>query len=122
MTRILIVAAYASVRAGLHALLAEAAGCEVIGAVSGSRELERVLPEARPDVVLFDDNASDRPRVLEVLSADEAALVVLGDDRAGYHALAAASLPGWGYLLKEAEGDEVAGAIRAAAAGLIALD
>ena len=122
MIRILIVAAYAAVRAGLHALLADAEGCTVIGAVSGSAELEGVLPEARPDVVLLDDNDGDGPRVVELLSGSGVALVVLGEDRTGYERLATSSLPGWAYLLKQADSGEIAGAVRAVAAGLIVLD
>jgi DNA-binding NarL/FixJ family response regulator len=122
VTRVLIVAAYASVRAGLHALLAGADDCEVVGAVSGSAELERLLPDARPDVVLFDENESDAGRVLEALAGGEAGLVLLGDHREGYQRLASAALVGWAYLLKEAEGTEIAAAVRAAAAGLVALD
>jgi DNA-binding NarL/FixJ family response regulator len=122
LIRILIVAAYASVRVGLDALLAEADDCAVIGAISGSEELERLLPEAGPDVVLFDESESDSARVLAALAGGEVGLVVLGDRRDGYHALAGSALPGWTYLLKEADGGEIAGAVRAAAAGLIALD
>ena len=91
MIRVLIVAAYASVRAGLHALLADAGDCEVIGAVSGSAELERLLPDARPDVVLLDDNDGDATRVLALLSGGEAGLVVLGEERGGWLALAGAA-------------------------------
>jgi DNA-binding NarL/FixJ family response regulator len=120
--RVLIVAAYASVRAGLHALLAEAEGCAVVGAVSGSEALERILLEAPPDVVLFDDNEGDGERVLTVLSGSGVGLVMLGDVRSGYQRLAGRALAGWAYLLKEAEGAEIAGAVRAAAAGLVALD
>jgi NarL family two-component system response regulator YdfI len=120
--RVLIVAAYASVRAGLHSLLADADGCAVVGAVSGSEELERVLLDAPPDVVLFDDNEGDGERVLQVLSGSGAGLVLLGEQRSGYQRLAGRALAGWAYLLKEAEGAEIAAAVRAAAAGLIALD
>jgi DNA-binding NarL/FixJ family response regulator len=120
--RVLIVAAYASVRAGLHALLADAGDCAVIGEVSGSAELERLLPEARPDVVLFDANESDGARVLEVLSEGEAGLVMLGDRRDAPPWLAAGELPGWAYLLKEADVEEITSAVRAVAAGLVVLD
>jgi len=120
--RILIVAAYASARAGLHALLADAEDCAVIGEVNGSAELEGVLPEARPDVVLYDMNEVDAVRVLEVMADGEAGLVVLGESRNGYESLAEVALPGWAYLLKEAEGREIAGAVRAVAAGLVAFD
>jgi two-component system, NarL family, response regulator YdfI len=120
--RVLIVAAYASVRAGLHALLAEAEDLVIVGAISGSDELERLLSEGPPDVVLFDDNEADGAQVLEAISGSEAGLVTLGDQRGGYQRLAGRSLPGWAYLLKEADGNEIAGAVRAVAAGLIALD
>jgi DNA-binding NarL/FixJ family response regulator len=120
--RVLIVAAYASVRAGLHALLADAEDLAMAGAVSGSEELERILVESPPDVVLFDDNPGEGARVLETLSGSEAGFVMLGDSRSGYLQLAGRSLRGWAYLLKEADGVEIAGAVRAAAAGLIVLD
>jgi S1-C subfamily serine protease/DNA-binding NarL/FixJ family response regulator len=122
MIRVLIVAAYASVRAGLQALLAEAEECAVVGAVSGSAELERLLPDARPDVVLLDDNEGDGARVLDLILASETGLVVLGDSPRGYQRLAGLPLPGWAYLLKEADGLEIAGAVRAVAVGLVALD
>ena len=54
MIRVLLVAAYASVRAGLYALLAGARGLRVVGQASGSGDLERLLPDLRPDVVLLD--------------------------------------------------------------------
>src|SRR5437879_13350136 len=56
------------------------------------------------------------------MSGSGAGLVVLGDHRSGYQRLASRSLSGWAYLVKEAEGAEIAGAVRAAAAGLVALD
>lgn len=122
MIRILIVAAYASVRAGLHVLLAEAEDITIVGEASGSAELERLLPEARPDVVLADDNAADSARLLDVQADGEIGLVVLGDSRTDYRRLADGSLPGWAYLRKEADGAEMIAAARAVAAGLIVLD
>lgn len=122
MIRVLIVAAYASVRAGLHGLLAEASDIEVIAEASGSAEAERLLPEVRPDVVLADDLVDDRARLLVVLRDGDAALVLLSAARDGFRALAAAQTPGWGCLLPEADGAEIAAAVRAAAAGLIVLD
>lgn len=122
MIRVLIVAAYAAVRAGLHALLADAADLALVGAVSGSFELERALADDPPDVVLLDDNEGDGARVLELLSGRETGLVMLGDHRPDALALASRSLHGWAYLLKEADGNEIAGAVRAVAAGLVVLD
>lgn len=122
MIRVLIVAAYASVRAGLESLLAGEGGLEVVAAASGSAEAERQVPEARPDVVLADDLPGDRARLLSVLAEAGIALVLLGTARQSLDALASAPLPGWGFLRPEADGAEIAAAVRAAAAGLVALD
>jgi two-component system, NarL family, response regulator NreC len=120
--RIVVVAAYASVRAGLQVLLGDAEECVVSGEARGSAELERLLPELRPNVVLFDDNEDDRARLLDVISGGETGLVMLGDSRGGYRLLANAALPGWAYLLREADGPAIQGAVRAVAAGLVVLD
>lgn len=124
MIRIIIVAAYASVRAGLHALLANVDDFTVASEVGSSVELERVLPAAQPDVVLYDLNDEEESEsLLEILSGSEVGLVLLGEERTGYRPLAGCSLSGWAYLLKEnADSAEIAGAVRAVAAGLIVLD
>ena len=122
MIRVLIVAAYASVRAGLESLLTGAEGIEVVAAASGSADAERQTPEARPDVVLADDLPGDRARLLSVLAGGDAALVLLGAGRDGLSALSTATLPGWGCLPSEADGAEIAAAVRAAGAGLVVLD
>lgn len=122
MIGIVVVAAYASVRAGLQVLLADAEECVIQGEARGSAELERLLPELQPNVVLFDDNEDDRARLLDVMSGGEAGLVMLGDSRGGYRLLATAALPGWAYLLREADGPAIQGAVRAVAAGLVVLD
>lgn len=122
MIRVLIVAAYASVRAGLHALLTDAEDCALVGEVSDNTELQRLLPDLRPDVVLYDYNREEAGRILETVAQSEASLVMLGDTRTDYALLAQSPLHGWAYLRKEADGAEIAGAIRAVAAGLIALD
>jgi DNA-binding NarL/FixJ family response regulator len=118
--RVLIVAAYASVRAGLHALLAEE--FRVVGDVSGSAELERLLPEAGADVVVVDYNTADGRQVLETAAAAEVGVVLLGEERDGFLMITGLPFPGWAYLLKEAEGPEIAAAVRAVAGGLVALD
>jgi DNA-binding NarL/FixJ family response regulator len=120
--RVLIVAQYAAVRAGLHALIAEDDGIEVVGAVSTAAELTDALNGSQPDVVLYDRNEADARLVLDLTSGSESALVVLGENPEGAKELADQPIRGWAYLLKEAGAAEIAGAIRAAAAGLIALD
>src|SRR5262249_24871865 len=62
LIRVVVVAAYASVRAGLQVLLADLEECAVQGEARGSAELEGLLPELQPNVVLFDDNEDDRAR------------------------------------------------------------
>lgn len=121
MPRVLIVAPYASVRAGLHALLAEAGDVAVVGEARGSGELESLLPQARPDVVLCDDQPEDRARVLTALSGGDVALVLLCDQEPP-SALGASDLPGWAALHKEAEGQKIAAAVHAVAVGLIVHD
>jgi len=120
--RVLIVAPYAAVRAGLHALLGEAEDLLLLGAVSGSEEMERVLPALEPDVVVYDDNAGEAARILAMLEDTDSGLVMLSDDDSGYRRLATSPLRGWAYLRKEAEGQEISGAARAVAAGLLVLD
>lgn len=130
--RALVVAGYASVRAGLHALLADAPGVRVVGAVEGVGEsLARLLPGVRPNVVLL-DTTGDSPAVdnvgayLDLWRGDEAdapAFVVLADcPERDLPRLLAAGMPGWGYLLREADTPQIVGAVRAAAEGLVVLD
>jgi len=137
VTRVLIVAGYASVRAGLHALLAGAEGVRVLGeagTTAGGDTLARLLRDIRPDVVLLD--AADGGTLSGVLSAlvapvgtravrdDIPALVVLGDVPSEElpRLQGARDLPGWAYLLREADGPQIVGAVRAAAEGLVVLD
>lgn len=120
-TKVVIAAAYASVRAGLAALLGDFPEIAVVAEVSGAGELETALLRGRPAVVLAEDVPESRGRLLDLLAGD-IGLVLLGDARDGWGPLASAPLRGWGYLLRDAEGAEIAGAIAAAGAGLVALD
>ncbi len=122
MSDVLIVAAYSSVRAGLRTLLAEAEGFRVVGEVNGDDGLARALSESRPDVVVYDYSLPDGPDIVAAVADSGAALVLLGDGETGYRELAGSGLAGWGYLRKEAGGEEIAGAIRAAAVGLAVID
>lgn len=147
ITRVLIAANYASLRAGLHALLSTEANVCVLGeSSSDAPALSRLLPGIAPDVVLLDtsgDGASGTeslPGVLDLLrranaatgsdtgssDAAPAALVVLGDEASRDVPrlfAASADLPGWAYLLREtADGPQIARAVRAASSGLVILD
>ncbi len=144
--RTLVVAAYASARAGVRALLAENNddNVHIIGDIENADLLARLLPDMRPDVLVLeaapserqgggDERAANVAAVLDALnayaqmsaSAETPALVVLGDapSRAVVSRLAAASLPGWAYLLRaEADAVRLQNAVRAAASGLVVLD
>lgn len=122
MIRILIVAAYTSVRAGLHVLLADAEDAAIVGEAGDSAGLERLLPETMPDVVIFDWNETDGWNIVELAGASEVGLVILGDNRNDYQMLAGSTIRSWAYLLKEADAAEILGAVRAVAAGLVVLD
>lgn len=139
-TRVVIAAGYASLRAGLHALLAAEPGIAVIGDTPTGGQVEgdillRLLAQSCPDVVLLDTSgdsaAASSDSVSRFLSALDAggeaidpALVVLGDTPERHLPLLTSSgLTGWAYLLREAaEGPQIAAAVRAAAAGLVILD
>jgi DNA-binding NarL/FixJ family response regulator len=132
--RVLIIAGYASVRAGLHALLAAEPCVEVLGAVEEVGDpLARLLSDLKPDALLLDtsgdgggvDSIGDLLPMLPSPEEGEAApaVVVLGDEpERDMPRLAQATVPGWAYLLREADGPQIVGAIRAASAGLVALE
>lgn len=133
MIRVLIAAAYASVRAGLQSLL-EAQGCEVVGQASNPRELEALLFK-RPDVVLLDlpeshsesgadeeGGAGTLENIASLLARAEVAVVLMGDAVQDFELLLACPLRGWAWLAREADGCEIAAAVRAAAGGLAAFD
>ncbi|GAB4456413.1 MAG: response regulator transcription factor [Armatimonadaceae bacterium] len=128
--RVCIIAGYASVRAGLHALLSDAPDIIPMETVEGVGEpLVRLLPARVPDVLLLDtsgeENGSTLADLLELLVALDSphAVVVIGDDpETDLPRLAQATLPGWSYLLREADGPQIIQATRSAAAGLVTLD
>jgi two-component system nitrate/nitrite response regulator NarL len=122
MIRVLVVAPYAAVRAGLQVLLSEAEECIVVSQAGGSGELESLLPDARPDVVIVDEDAGARPEALAIVAASGSALVLLADTADSLGSVSRLPLRGWAYLGKEAGAAELAAAVRAAHAGLIVLD
>jgi len=122
MIQVLIVSPYASIRAALQSTLDGQEDLLLWGEASGSAELERLLPEASPQVVLADDWPGDRDNLLRLLANREAGLVLLGDTREAAMSLASALLSGWAWLRKEADGAEITGAIQAVASGLVVLD
>lgn len=121
MVRIVVVARYATVRAGLRAMLADAVGVTVVGEAVGSADLA-LLAALQPDAVVVELDAADAPAVLDAAVAQGLSVVALGDGETGIDLLAGRELPGWGYLSRGADGAELAAAVRAATAGLVVME
>ena len=129
--RILIVDDHAVVRHGLLAFLGSEPDLDIVADVEGGVEaleaLERLDAEGRrPDVVLMDmkmeplDGVESTRRILA--RYDDLAVVVLtsfGEEQRVRDALEAGAS---GYLLKDADADEVAASVRAAHRGDLQLD
>jgi DNA-binding NarL/FixJ family response regulator len=127
---VLIVDDHEVVRRGLVGFLATEPDIEVVGEAGDGREalsqLAKLDADALPRVVLMDLHMEPMGGVeatAEIRSRyDEVEVVVLTSfvDEQDVHAALAAGASG--YLLKDAEADEVAGAIRAADQGELHLD
>jgi len=121
MIRVLLAEDHAIVRSGLERLLGTTTDIEVVAGAADGEEAVGLAAEHRPDVVLMDvsmpnvDGIEATRRILE--ENEEAQVVVLTSisDRAKIEA--ALDAGAIGYLLKDAEPDEVIRGIRAAARG-----
>jgi DNA-binding NarL/FixJ family response regulator len=123
--RVVLVDDHAVVRSGLAQLLGGAGDIEVVGqAGDGAEALDRVR-ETRPDVVLMDlqmpgvDGVSATRAIVGEELADVLVLTSYSDAERIVGALDAGAL---GYLLKDAEPDEVLRGIRAVARGESPID
>jgi two-component system, NarL family, response regulator YdfI len=122
---VLVVGAYPMARAGLRALLEEAADCAVVGQAASFAETLELAAHPAPDVALVDAGPS-RGHDLDDLAAlaDEQpslGLVVLAEAGAERY-LPPLARGRVGYLTREAAPDAVVQAVRAVAAGLVVLD
>jgi DNA-binding NarL/FixJ family response regulator len=121
MSRVVIVDDHPVFRDGMAAVLAALPDIEVVGVAADAEESLTVITETGPDVVLMDMNLPgmsgvsateaivrrpDAPAVLVVTMVDD-------DDTV----LAALRAGARGYVLKGANGEEIADAVRAVAAG-----
>ncbi|GAB2647536.1 response regulator [Kribbella swartbergensis] len=121
MIRVVLADDHPVVRAGLSALLASLPGIEVVGVAATGREAVREVITTRPDVAVLDLQMPDLDGFAATRelarSAPEVAVLVLTmfeDDDSVFAAMRAGAR---GYLVKGAEQDEIARAIRAVAAG-----
>ena len=121
MIRVVIVDDHPVLRSGLTQLLAETDDIVVVGEAADGAEALEVVREVRPDVVLMDlqmpgtDGVSaTRLIVQEQLGADVLVLTSFSDAERILAALDAGAV---GYLLKDADPDEVLEGIRAVMRG-----
>jgi DNA-binding NarL/FixJ family response regulator len=121
MIRVLLADDHGLVRAGLQELLAAEPDIEVVGAAAGGREAVELAARERPDVVLMDlsmpglDGIAATRRIQDESPASEVVVLTSFSDRERItDALDAGAV---GYLLKDADPDELLRGIRAAAVG-----
>ena len=120
-TRVLIVDDHAMVRRGLREFLALFEDIEVVGEAADGREALSASESLRPDVVVMDLNLPrlDGIEATRELRAarPEIEVVALTGTVEEERVMAAIEAGAAGFLLKDAEPDEVAAAIRAARNG-----
>ena len=126
MIRLLIADDHAVVREGLERLVATFDGVELVGAAANGQEAVDRCRDAQPDVVLMDIempvlNGIAATRAIAAAQPD-VAVVVLTSFSDRDQILQALDAGAVGYLLKDAEPDEIAKAVRAAARGEAPLD
>jgi DNA-binding NarL/FixJ family response regulator len=119
--RLLIADDHAVVRAGLKSLLGELRDIQIVGEAADGPEVIRLARRHRPDVVLLDVRmpGGDGLSVLSDLRAELPGIPTImfsGYDNPTYVARALA-LGAVGYLDKSSSRDEIADAVRQAAAG-----
>ena len=126
MIRVLVVDDHAVVRQGLEQMLGTELDIEIVGmAEDGEQAVARAL-ETAPDVVLMDlsmpvvDGVEATRRI--TAGAPATAVVVLTSFADQARILDAFDAGARGYILKDADPDDVVGAVRAAAGGGAPLD
>jgi DNA-binding NarL/FixJ family response regulator len=124
--RVLVVDDHGVVRAGLDQLLSATPGVEVVGRATDGLDAVDQAGELRPDVVLMDlsmpvlDGVEATRRI--VAAGGPSRVVILTSFSDQDRVLAAIDAGARGYVLKDAEPDELVRAIRAAAVGDVPLD
>ena len=121
MIRLLVAEDHGVVRDGLIRLLSSLPDIEVVGAAADGPEAIRMAGEQRPDVVLMDlrmpgmDGSEATRRLLE--NDPDAQVVILTSFSERDEILNALDAGAIGYLLKDAEPEELIRGVRAAAQG-----
>jgi DNA-binding NarL/FixJ family response regulator len=124
--RVLLIDDHALVRAGLARLIASGEDMEVVGEAGDGSTGATLARDLRPDVALVDlampglDGIETTRRVLNASQRTQVVVLTAFSDRV--QVLAALDAGARGYLLKDAEPDELLRGIRAAARGDSPLD
>jgi DNA-binding NarL/FixJ family response regulator len=127
MIRLVLAEDHPVVRVGLERLLANADDIEIVGvAANGAEAIERT-DELHPDVVLMDLSmpvVDGVKATRDIIRAHDGAVsvVVLTSFSSREQIIAALDAGASGYMLKDAEPDELLAAVRAAARGEAPLD
>jgi DNA-binding NarL/FixJ family response regulator len=124
--RVLIVDDHAVVRIGLRSLLAHTAGFRVVGEAGTVAEAVAMADQANPDVVLMDIRLPDGSGVeacREIKKSHPDMRIVMLTSYSDEEAIVGSVMAGAnGYLLKQADSDQLTRAIREAAEGASSLD
>ena len=119
--KVVLVDDHAMVRLGLEQLLGAAEGIEVVGSAGDGREALKIVQMTGPDVVLMDLQMPDVDGVTAtrriVASDSDVQVVVLTSFSDSERIVAALDAGAIGYLLKDAEPDDLLEGVRAAARG-----
>jgi DNA-binding NarL/FixJ family response regulator len=116
--RVLIADDHPVFREGLRAVLSGEPGIDVVGDCGSGTDAVRLAAELRPDVVLMDLRMPGLDGVgatRRIVADGTAAVVVLTTYETNAHILEAIEAGALGYLLKDASGERIADAVRAAA-------
>ena len=126
MIRVIVVDDHSVVRSGLEQFLATTGDIELVGSAANGAEAIDVVAEKSPDVVLMDlsmpvlDGVEATRRIAAEYPASRVVVLTSFSDQS--RIMDALSAGAEGYLLKHAEPEEIAAAIRSVHAGESPLD
>jgi DNA-binding NarL/FixJ family response regulator len=113
-------------RQGLRQLLEQEDDIEVVGEAGDGLEVQRLVAETNPDIVLMDINmplADGVSATREIMRTDsDTGIIILTMYREEGHVFQAVQAGARGYLLKSASAAEVVSAVRAVHSGASSLD